>query len=229
MQTADWIQPKMLFVSSIYTGQAWPSMHQLCCAIGFLYEHYYSRTQPFNGPLSGTTRVSGNNNRKVKPIWILLNRDTVSGSSISWAICKSAPRIRQTSTPAPHHSVFYRPDALRATQPTASKHWRSKQFTQMHNEHKIKSVVFLSKDHHPNTYRKPPARLPDSTASHSESRRFNSYAYPETAAYVSHTRTTPNIHCRCFYGASNQPYTAHASQDNSRTLSLAGVGAISFV
>jgi len=26
--------------------------------------------------------------------------------------------------PAPHHSVFYRPDALPAAQPTASKHWR---------------------------------------------------------------------------------------------------------
>jgi len=26
--------------------------------------------------------------------------------------------------PAPHHSVFYRLDALPATQPTASKHWR---------------------------------------------------------------------------------------------------------
>jgi len=24
--------------------------------------------------------------------------------------------------PVPHHSVFYRPDALSATQPTASKH-----------------------------------------------------------------------------------------------------------
>jgi len=30
----------------------------------------------------------------------------VSGSSISWAICKSAPRSRQITTPAPHHSVF---------------------------------------------------------------------------------------------------------------------------
>ena len=39
----------------------------------------------------------------------------------SWAICKSAPRCRQTTTPAPHHS-FYRPDALPAAQPTASKH-----------------------------------------------------------------------------------------------------------
>jgi len=30
----------------------------------------------------------------------------VSGSGISWAICKSAPRSRQITTPAPHHSVF---------------------------------------------------------------------------------------------------------------------------
>jgi len=28
----------------------------------------------------------------------------------------SAPRPRQVTTPAPHHSVFYRPDALPATQ-----------------------------------------------------------------------------------------------------------------
>jgi len=30
----------------------------------------------------------------------------VSGSGVSWAICKSAPHSRQTTTPAPHHSVF---------------------------------------------------------------------------------------------------------------------------
>ena len=36
---------------------------------------------------SGTT--------KVKPIWILLKQQTVSGSGISWTICKSAPRSRQ--------------------------------------------------------------------------------------------------------------------------------------
>jgi len=39
-----------------------------------------------------------------------------------WAVCKSAPCSRQTTTPAPHQSVFYRPDALPAAQPTASKH-----------------------------------------------------------------------------------------------------------
>ena len=60
--------------------------------------------------------------RKVKPIWILLEQETVSGSGISWVICKSAPCSRQTTTQAPRHSVFYRPDALLAAQPTVSKH-----------------------------------------------------------------------------------------------------------
>ena len=41
-----------------------------------------------------------------KPIRILLKQETVSGSGISWAICKSAPSSRQITTPAPHHSVF---------------------------------------------------------------------------------------------------------------------------
>ena len=60
--------------------------------------------------------------RQVKQIWISLKQETVSGSGISWAICKSAPCSRQITTPAPHHSVFYRPDALPAAQPTVSKH-----------------------------------------------------------------------------------------------------------
>ena len=46
-------------------------------------------------------------NRKAKPIWILLKQETVSGSGISWAICKSAPRSRQITTSAPHRSVFF--------------------------------------------------------------------------------------------------------------------------
>ena len=41
----------------------------------------------------------------MKPIWILLKQETVSGSSISWAICKSAPRSSQMTMPASHHSV----------------------------------------------------------------------------------------------------------------------------
>ena len=46
------------------------------------------------------------------------------GSGISWTICKqSAPCSRQIIT-TPHHSVFYRLDALPDPQPTASKQYR---------------------------------------------------------------------------------------------------------
>jgi len=46
--------------------------------------------------------------RKVKPIWISLKQDTVSGSGISWAICKSAPHSRQITMPTPHHLPLLR-------------------------------------------------------------------------------------------------------------------------
>jgi len=74
---------------------------------------FTTTTHTFNGLLY---RWAGT--RKVKPIWILLEQEAVTGSGISWAICKSAPCFRQITTPAPHHSVFYRPYALPATQPT---------------------------------------------------------------------------------------------------------------
>ena len=75
---------------------------------------------PFNSPLSGTTQV--NQYQKGKTNLDLLEQETVSGSGISWAIYKSAPHPRQITMLAPHHSGFYKPDALPAAQPTASKH-----------------------------------------------------------------------------------------------------------
>ena len=45
--------------------------------------------------------------RKAKPIWILLKQETVSGSGISWAICKSASRSRQITMPVLRHSKFF--------------------------------------------------------------------------------------------------------------------------
>ena len=42
----------------------------------------------------------------VKPIWILLKQETVSGSGISWATCKSAPHSREITTPAPTIQFF---------------------------------------------------------------------------------------------------------------------------
>ena len=68
--------------------------------------------------------------REVKPIWILLKQDTVGGSGISWAICKSAPRSRQTTTPTPHHSFFtgrmpFLPPNQQRQSTEALKHWHS--------------------------------------------------------------------------------------------------------
>jgi len=66
------------------------------------YTHTHTHT--FNGPFSGTTRVR--RYKKGKTNLDLLKQETVSGSGISWAICKSAHRSRQITTPAPHHSFF---------------------------------------------------------------------------------------------------------------------------
>ena len=73
------------------------------------------------GRLKNRTESEWASTRKVKPIWILLKQETVSGNSMSWVICKSAPSSRQITTPVPHHSVFYRPDALPAAQPTVQQ------------------------------------------------------------------------------------------------------------
>ena len=75
---------------------------------------------------SRTTQVS--RHQKCKTNLDLLQQESVSGSGISWAICKSAPWPRHITMPASHHSVFYRLDALHATPPTASKHWRPAPF-----------------------------------------------------------------------------------------------------
>ena len=64
------------------------------------HTHTHTRLTAF---FSGTTQMSryqkGKNN-------LDFMEQTVSGSGITWAICKSAPCYRQITTPAPHHSVF---------------------------------------------------------------------------------------------------------------------------
>ena len=40
-------------------------------------------------------------------VQILLKQETVSGSGISWVVCKSAPRSRQITTPAPPPTQFF--------------------------------------------------------------------------------------------------------------------------
>jgi len=81
----------------------------------YYYYYYYTRLKALFPGLPGSAST-----RKVKPIWILLKQETVSGSGISWTICKSAPLSRQITTPITT-TQFYRLDALPAAQPTASK------------------------------------------------------------------------------------------------------------
>ena len=92
------------------------------------YTHTHTRLTAL---CSGLPRLAGT--RQVKPIWILLEQEIVSGSGISLPICKSAPPSRQITMPASHHSVFYRQDALPDAQPTASKHWRTCYVTGPHS------------------------------------------------------------------------------------------------
>ena len=82
--------PLALYLSWVVRDK--DSQHQQCWSIAVIFvTTVLTHTHPFNGPLSGT--IPGwAGTRKVKPIWILLQQETVSGTGISWAICKSAPR-----------------------------------------------------------------------------------------------------------------------------------------
>jgi len=75
--------------------------------------------------MSGTTwfsRYQKGKTRQVKTNVDLLEQEIVSGSGICWATSCKVCTSSHTTRPRSHHSVFYRPDALSATQPTASKH-----------------------------------------------------------------------------------------------------------
>ena len=78
---------------------------------------YYTHTR-LTALCSGLPGWAGT--RRVKPIWILLKQETVSG--ISWAICKCAPRSRLITTPALHHSVGRQEGHPACKKLTASKH-----------------------------------------------------------------------------------------------------------
>ena len=81
-----------------------------------------THTYPFNGPLSGTTRVSRYKKGKT-------NLDFTKARDSEWQwhqlgilqVCISLQTDNHASTPP---LFFYRPDALPAAQPTVSKHWR---------------------------------------------------------------------------------------------------------
>jgi len=81
--------------------------------------------------------------RKVKPIWILLKQETVSGSGISWAKCKSAPRSRQITVPAPHHSVFLQAGCPSCRPTNSVKALKALKYGTVHSLHKCSLLSFL--------------------------------------------------------------------------------------
>ena len=98
----------------VHGGIVWPACQRftLLCLIVRMFQvnnaHFFTRWHThtrLTALCPGLPRWTGT--RKVKPVWILLKQESVSGSGISWAVCKSAPRYRQTTTPsAPHLSVL---------------------------------------------------------------------------------------------------------------------------
>jgi len=60
--------------------------------------------------------------QKGKPIWILLEQEMMRWQWHQLDHMQITRTSRQTTMPVPHHSSFYRPDALPAAQPRASKH-----------------------------------------------------------------------------------------------------------
>jgi len=99
---------------SCQTVSCFPSSpnYCLCTNSGYIHTHAHTHTR-LTALCPGLPRWAGT--RKVKPIWILLKQETVSGSDISWAICKSAPHTTQITMPASTPPLsFYRPDALPA-------------------------------------------------------------------------------------------------------------------
>jgi len=93
----------------------------------FLNEYYYfsvsfTQTHPYNGPFSGTTRVSRYQKGKT-------NLDFTETRDSEWKwhqldhmeLCASLQTDNHASTPPV--SFFCRPDALFVAQPTASEHW----------------------------------------------------------------------------------------------------------
>ena len=116
--------PKLLFWNKYWRGK-----------------HTHTHTHTFNGPFfPGLPRCAGT--RKVKPIWICkTNLDFTEARDSEWQwhqlghmqVCTILGTDYLTSTPP---LSFYRPDALPAAQPTASKHWR-------HNWRQLQAFKYL--------------------------------------------------------------------------------------
>ena len=128
------MQYKKLAAFALYEV-SFSQLHKSKCQDNF---RYYTYTHPLNGPFSGTTLVSRYQKGKT-------NLDFTEARDSEWQwhqldhmqVCTSLQTDNHASTPL---LSFYRPDALPATQPTASKHWRHLQLTKITHRLQLISV-----------------------------------------------------------------------------------------
>jgi len=97
---------------------------QSVCKRFLLFKSFALHTHTFNGPFSGTTRVSRYQKGKT-------NLDFTEARDSEWQWHQLGHMQVSTSLQTDNHDntpplSFYRPDALPAAQPTASKYWRHK-------------------------------------------------------------------------------------------------------
>ena len=113
------------------TENKWSSNESdILARLGFYKQTTHIHTHPFNGPLSGTTRVNRYQKGKTS-----LDFTEARGSEWQWhqlGHMQVYTSLQTDTTPASHRSVFYRPDALPAAQPTASKRWRQTTLRKKH-------------------------------------------------------------------------------------------------
>ena len=86
----------------------------------YLHNQVITHTHPFNGSFSRITQVSRYQKGKT-------NLDFTEARDSEWqwhqlGHMQVSILLQTDNHTAPHHSVFYRPDALPAAQPTVSKH-----------------------------------------------------------------------------------------------------------
>ena len=94
-------------------------MAKICCVIQIKLNQLHTHTHTFNGPFPGITQVSRYQKGKT-------NLDFTEARDSEWQwyqlghmqLCTSLQTDNHASTPP---LSFYRPDALLAAQPTASK------------------------------------------------------------------------------------------------------------
>ena len=108
---------------SIFTGRMFSlKPNQQCQSTEGTDTHTHTHTHTFNGHFSGTTQVSRYQKGKTN-----LEFTEARDSEWQWhqlghmQVCTSNQTDNQACTPP---LSFYRPDALPAAQPTASKHWK---------------------------------------------------------------------------------------------------------